>query len=202
MDFLGVICVLGILLAIVTVVGHGIWVFVAMLLRGLSDEPPAKHSGRVCRSCGAAFAVGANECPICGTAAMSPADSSPNLKQDLYATTRLLGYLHDKGAVDDALHATLAQVIKDEHAQLSGVRVRPVPFVPPVFAPTESPGHAAASPPPLVEIEFVNEPVGNALRGHGGRSLQDFSRFRVKHGRILARIMHGFRRVHEQAITV
>jgi len=55
---------LGFLMLVVTLVGHGVWIFFAAILRGLIDPgpppqvtPPAASTRRTCVGCGSLYAM-------------------------------------------------------------------------------------------------------------------------------------------------
>lgn len=142
MDLLGVLCVLGVILAVVTVVGHCIWLVLAALVRAISTEPTIHADPKTCRACGHPQGVVGERCVFCGEAA----STTPNLKSDLHATTRLLGHLHGRGVIDNDVYATIIRVVREEQGRLEG-RV-PLVATPP-----------GATKPPVVEIEFIDKPV-------------------------------------------
>ncbi len=68
-----VLLILGFLLFVVTLVGHGIWLFVAFVIRSLtspdqSPQPmtPSTSAKKVCQHCGALCAATFQNCPTCG----------------------------------------------------------------------------------------------------------------------------------------
>ena len=67
---------LGFLMLVVALVGHGIWIFFAAILRGLIDPgpppqatPSAASTRRTCVGCGSLYAMTFKTCPVCGVPA-------------------------------------------------------------------------------------------------------------------------------------
>ena len=78
---------LGLALLVVTLIGHGVWVFVAFIINSLSVPTPVKlpvapvaPSRRKCAGCGAMFAATFKNCPVCGEPAMPAATLSPQAR--------------------------------------------------------------------------------------------------------------------------
>ena len=74
----------GFLMLMVTLIGHGCWVFVAFIIRSLSDPSPASRPAapsipnkRKCSCCGSMFAMTFQSCPVCGELAKGTTKLSP-----------------------------------------------------------------------------------------------------------------------------
>ena len=89
-----VLVVLGILMLVVTLVGHGIWLFVAFIFRSLAEPysssptvAPSTSSKRICLHCGAICATTFRTCPTCGKlvdeSPRSPTAKLQSLQHDL-----------------------------------------------------------------------------------------------------------------------
>jgi hypothetical protein len=64
-DFLAAICILAILVLVVTLVGHGIWIIFAWLIRLLSGRSAPRATLIACIRCGETMAGPSGPCPIC-----------------------------------------------------------------------------------------------------------------------------------------
>lgn len=114
---------LGFLMLVVTLVGHGIWIFFAAILRGLIDPgplpqvtPSAASTRRTCVGCGSLYAMTFKTCPVCGVPA------KPTIK--LSSRDRLNGLqkqleqlLADK-LVSDEQFKTASEIIHESLARL------------------------------------------------------------------------------------
>jgi hypothetical protein len=106
------------LLAVITVVGHGIWVLLAALGRALAggtqtDVPASRRPGGRCPRCGRPL-MGKNECLVCGLAA--PAF---NELGDLEATARQLSVFRQAGVLEEATNTQIQAVIQERRRRLT-----------------------------------------------------------------------------------
>jgi hypothetical protein len=136
--------VLALVLAVVTLVGHGIWIALRALIREVTGKgkvpakPEAAGVSR-CANCGFLLAALVDFCGICG--ARRPSAIVVELLKDLSATARQLERFHRAGTLDDETLQGLKENIEAEKARL--VSGRPAPAAP--SAATEAP--TAATPP-------------------------------------------------------
>ncbi len=97
------------LLALVTVIGHGIWVICRYVVRGIvnreSANPPIK-----CRVCGTTLSLGSNFCGFCGRKQVTHEQNSPDL--DIFI--RQLDRLLSRGKIDQTTYDSVMQAVKDE----------------------------------------------------------------------------------------
>src|ERR1041385_7669796 len=103
-DFLFFIVVLFILLGFITLLGHGIWVFLALIFRtifGIEKEPPVESPipadtiTHHCSNCGVPLSVQMKFCGGCG--AHRPTLHEEEQLKELEATIRQLERLHQAG---------------------------------------------------------------------------------------------------------
>src|SRR5215470_9808162 len=106
MDASALIVVLFVIV-LITLVGHGIWVLLAMIYRALTGEPESQSISTNDRSatltrpdargaeCGAVLQIGDSFCPICGLSR-----SSSRLMTDLAKTARQLDRFLNQGRLD------------------------------------------------------------------------------------------------------
>jgi hypothetical protein len=169
-ELLAFLCMASIVLAVVTVVGHGIWVAIAWVFRNFASEGGTIQTsqGKPCTSCGARFGVKGGRCVVCGAVPnVSPVAAQ---RDELTTTARQLRRLLDKGAITDEQYQSLASVIAAELARhgaarpmvpLAGTKPGPgeavtsSPFAPAQAAPASV---ATASAGEIVEAVVVDEP--------------------------------------------
>lgn len=115
---LSVLCGLAFVLLVVTVVGHGLWLFFATIFRGFSGEASAatKPPARPCPSCGRIGTVVDGRCRACGAV---PAISPPaTLTQELEATARHLERLLRRGIVRPDEYERMMDAIRADLVRL------------------------------------------------------------------------------------
>src|SRR5262245_55850034 len=112
-------------LALVTVIGHGIWVLIAAIFRALfveskapSDGAEAKRAAQ-CVVCGAVSSADDIFCHFCG----QPRTSAGPIAE-LALAARLLDKFLAKGRLDAETHKLVMDVIEEERARLT-TPVRP-----------------------------------------------------------------------------
>ena len=111
------LCVASIVLAVVTVVGHVLWVAIAWIFRTFSGEAVANQTpqGKPCASCGARFGVKGGRCVVCG--AVSNVSPAATQRDELTTTARQLRRLLDKNAITDEHYHALTAAIATELAR-------------------------------------------------------------------------------------
>jgi hypothetical protein len=153
-ELLGVLCVLGIVLAVVAVIGHGIWVAVGWLVRtiGGAESAPLAHRPTRCQRCDTAWEAGRSTCLIC---------EWPDPLSLPHATSRAYRQLREQlddwrrgGVISDAAFQSFLQTLDDETARIgkpvtTHAPVAPTPVVVPRTPPTVAPLPLATSLPPL-----------------------------------------------------
>ncbi len=163
-DIVSILIVLGVALAIVTVVGHGIWVLLAMLFgrrRRLPPSPPlvGSHADRrFCPRCSVPLATPQRPCPVCGWPQMG--DWQPDRAAALDAIEQQLTRFLDIGAVDPKTRAAIMAVVAAERervaaaeqarreAEESLIKLEPVsPTDMPAAQPPARPAGPSAPPP-------------------------------------------------------
>jgi hypothetical protein len=116
--FLSVLCFLAIVLAVVTVVGHALWLAAAWFLRVLSGQSAGERRlpPRPCPSCGRLGTVAQGRCRACGAVpAVSP---QTTLRQELEATARHLERLLRRGILQPSEHERLIDAIRMDLVRL------------------------------------------------------------------------------------
>jgi hypothetical protein len=137
-------------LALVTVVGHGIWVFLAWLLRGRRSAGTAwaaAVSPKNCPRCGAPLLRDAIACTVCR---WSSTTMQRQALDDLAAMSRQLDRFRQADALDTETYERLAGLITAERRQLGEPpRVAPAAAPPVLLSPPEALPVTAPALPPL-----------------------------------------------------
>lgn len=162
MDPLTVLCFLSIVLAVITVLGHGIWLLLAFIFRQLSGEVPAAKAGKPCPHCRQPSGVVNGRCTFCGR--VPQVTPTISLEQDLEATARHLKRLLDRKVLQPQQFEELMLAIRSDQARLRGeapqAAPEPVTSTPPQVVPSV-PG--PLKPPPvmaeIVEAEVVSDGI-------------------------------------------
>ncbi len=137
-ELVAILVVLLVILCIVTVVGHGWWLLVAAILRGLTGGGTTDRGPRTrCAACGHPQGVVGGRCRVCGAFATLPPRLT--LLSDIDATARQLQRLSSRGAITSEQEAELLQLLRDERARLTGE-------APPVATAPPKPAHEVARP--------------------------------------------------------
>jgi hypothetical protein len=160
-----VICALAFVLLVVVVVGHGIWVAVAWMLRQLagsgSDREPA---GKPCPHCGARYGVVRGRCIACGAVPnVSPAATT--LRDELRTANRQLSRLLDRGAISQQQFNDLRAVIQTELECIGEVRPQLAPLAGTKLVPEqrETTPRSEAPAPGLVPAASASEVIEAVL---------------------------------------
>jgi hypothetical protein len=151
-DLLGVLCVLSFVLAVITFLGHGIWVALATIFRQLSGEVEVKPAGKPCPKCRHPQGVIAGRCTACGH--VPQVNPGAALEQDLEATARHLKRLHDRKVLPQQQYEDLMLVINSDLARLRGQTGPATPAVAPAQTrqqPSDR-GLTLSQPPVMAEI--------------------------------------------------
>jgi hypothetical protein len=178
MDPLAVLCFAAFLLAIVTVVGHGIWVAIAWMISAVSSEGESTTAaqGKPCAACGARFGVQRGVCVMCG--AVPSVGTGQTLRSELTVTARQLRRLVDRNLISQDQYNQLAAIISADLARIGVAEVdRPfgVPLPPPLAGTKPGPGVSPASSTEIVDAIVVEEPgaplfIGEAIRKPAGET--------------------------------
>src|SRR2546428_4196899 len=145
-------------LVLITLIGHGIWVLLAMIYRALSGEPESqsvsindrsdartKRETR-CVECGATLLDVDSFCPVCGRAR-----SSVGPMADLAMTARQLDKFLSQGKLDAEVHKLIIDLVEEERTRL----VAPIRHD---AAATRREAEPHAAPPKPVEPAFQQSP--------------------------------------------
>src|SRR5262245_8969978 len=109
----------------ITLIGHGIWVLLAMILRAIFSEPKAERAAvdegsdartkrkTRCAECGADLLDGDVFCPICGRDR-----SSARPMADLAITARQLDKFLRQGRLDAEIHKLIIGLVEEERTRL------------------------------------------------------------------------------------
>lgn len=145
-----VLLLLLVCLGIITLIGHGLWVLVAAIVRALvgTRVEPIKAPPQLltqCAECGASLQREDKFCVRCGH---WQGASSGNAQDELLLVARRLNLLLEQGRLDAATHARVRSVIEAEQARLSET---PRPAVaaqtPPVLSEATPPATLLSAPP-------------------------------------------------------
>lgn len=181
-EIAGFLCGALIVVAVITVLGHCIWVIIAAIIRWLSGAggEPSKPS-RQCPACHLRIAAEAIRCKHCGRE-LKPLPI-PRAADDLPATFRQLSRLHDRGWLETPEYERLIRLLRQAEAEAkpapAGTRMQlatvPKPAAapprvekPPVPTPAAvaSPFAAAtAASEEIVDAIVLAEPAASPDRG-------------------------------------
>ncbi len=114
------LCVLVAAVGVVTVVGHTIWVVLALIFGAGRPRPQFAAPPDRCRNCKEPLREHARRCPECGLTLDEAAEAA-----DLRITKRQLTAFHDTGLIDTENFRRLAGLISDRQRALSGSPVTP-----------------------------------------------------------------------------
>ncbi len=112
---------LGIVLAVITLLGHGIWILLRYIIRHILDLTPAvkviqRPEIVYCTRCQAELGTHVTLCAQCGTA--RPSSITLELLKDLAATRRQLERLRDAGTIELDVYEDLTAKIQFEKTRL------------------------------------------------------------------------------------
>lgn len=172
-----VFILLFILLTIITLIGHGIWVFLAWFLRTvggnqkqssvstISSPPVAKSESHTCVNCGESLTGAMKFCGVCG--AHRPTLSEEGQLRELEATLRQLGRLHEAGKFTGDF-AELKSAIEAERRRIlfpAGSPAKPEqPSPPRPYEPLRQRPPQPAAPKPTTPPPFVTAPTLDGAR--------------------------------------
>src|SRR5262245_63560580 len=104
------------ILAIVTFVGHGIWVVVALILRGsFGDRGQRQPDRQTCPRCSIHFGIAQSHCPSCG---LSASGALAVELRELERAARSIQYLIDHGAIDKTQGEQLYEKVETRQDKL------------------------------------------------------------------------------------
>ncbi|MGI8979196.1 MAG: hypothetical protein ACR2FY_08220 [Pirellulaceae bacterium] len=151
-DLLGFLCGFGCVMAVVTVVGHCIWVVLAFIFRQMSGDVPAGAPGKPCPYCRHPKGVIAGRCIACGR--VPQVNPGAALEQDLEATARHLKRLYDRKILPQQQFEDLMLVINSDLARLRGQLGPVAPASSPAqpVRPQAERGVSFSQPPVIAEI--------------------------------------------------
>jgi hypothetical protein len=137
---------LAILLIAVTLIGHGIWVLAAMLLRAFSEAAESAREEKSCQRCGRRLAEIDVACSSCGLVATGARAAE---LEELASAIRQIRRLQDRGDLDTETALRVAQILQERRRSVltpivqpvrpvaASAPERPTPAPPPVFVPAE-----------------------------------------------------------------
>jgi len=157
-NLLQILFFLGLSLLFIAVIGHGLWLAAAWVVRqivGLGSELPA-GAVRVCPRCGVVIAKHSATCASCGwpRQPIAPPVSPPlGPLADLQATARVLERFHEKGGVTLATYDRVMTAIEAEQRRLAASEhLTPAqPAIPRTAPPVTLPPIALAPPQGNIE---------------------------------------------------
>ncbi len=168
MDLLVALSLLLVLIAMITLVGHGIWVTIRAIIRQLAGSSKRSEKqtseGQRCENCGFRIESAADYCGRCGCARLS--GIVVELLKDLRATDRQLERFHRAGSLGDETYEKLKEKIESERARLTSrkapgfavspsVASWPTPSAPTTPTPTADSALGKIVPPPAPPIIVV-----------------------------------------------
>src|SRR5262245_1678067 len=113
-------------IGLITLIGHGIWLLLAKILRAVFGEPEAERAavddrsdartrpGTRCAECGSALNYGDSFCPLCGLAR-----SNAGRTADLAMIARQLDRFLNQGRLDAETHKLVISLVEEERARLN-----------------------------------------------------------------------------------
>jgi hypothetical protein len=165
-------------LGLITLIGHGIWVLLATILRAVSGEPEAERDavddrrdartrqGMRCAECGSALSYGDSFCPLCGLAR-----SGADRMADLAKIARQLDRFLNQGRLDAETHKLVMSLVEEERTRLIApvrrdVVATRVEAEPPAPQPVPVEPASQQSPPALTEhiASVVEKDVEKGVR--------------------------------------
>ncbi|HXD33507.1 MAG TPA: zinc ribbon domain-containing protein [Pyrinomonadaceae bacterium] len=156
---------LGIFVAVVTLVGHGIWVLIRTIIRAIvrvSESEPEEAKATRCPNCKAEISPLGNFCGKCGYKRAT--DIVVELIKDLAATERQLNRFRRAGAIDEQVYENLKFKLEAERERLNNRQGSPAgvpspqPEAQPAAASVVTPSideQEAAIPPSVVSVSEV-----------------------------------------------
>ena len=118
-EVLAALCTFAFLLVVVAVVGHGLWLVGAALLRGFDTTPPTVSGQRKrCPQCGALADVQNGRCSACGAVPLVVPGNT--LREELLATARQLRRMLDQGRISQLQYDYLVVRIQADLASFGG----------------------------------------------------------------------------------
>jgi hypothetical protein len=156
-QLLGILCLLAGILVVVAVVGHGLWIAAAAVLRALSGNSTGQAAGTNCRHCGSRATVHAGRCVACGAVpAVAPGEET---REEARAASRQLWRLLQQGRITqqqyDAVMAPLLADLARHGVSAPPAETTTAPM--PVLQARSEP--SAVVDAELVEVEAVPPPV-------------------------------------------
>ena len=141
---------LGFILLLITLIGHGIWVFLRWIIRSLAGkgalEPQVQSLGLFrCISCKAAISQTTTFCGKCG--ARQPSGIIGELLKDLAATERQFERFHRSGAIEDDVYENFKSRIQAERTRLNSRAGATPAKPPPQPVPQQQPASVTEAPP-------------------------------------------------------
>jgi hypothetical protein len=120
--FLSVVCVAFLVLAVITVVGHALWVAIAAIGRAFFGTPTDHRDGPArrrraaldCPRCDVRLPLGETDCPRCG---MNCEDAAAGELNDLEATARHLERFRKGGLLPVAILEQVWDLVQQRHAR-------------------------------------------------------------------------------------
>src|SRR5262245_51704789 len=160
--------ILVVIVAVVTVVGHGIWVFLAWLFgaprRTEEVEASSKTAGEDCIGCGGTVFAGYKRCRWCG---LDPHGAVAAELTDLQAAARELTVFREQGTLDaetldriqSCIDSRRQEVLDAQASPVAGVKLR----VPAVVEDSTRAAPVKTAEPAATEAAVAPEEILDAL---------------------------------------
>ncbi len=152
------LCVLLFILALMTVIGHGIWVMLAAILRWLQAEPPTDRGvGSYCSNCGTRIPSVIERCPGCGKPKQTP-PAAASWRDDLQATFRQLERLLSRQQLDADAYREMVERLQVFEQSMQAGQTPASPPIPPVIRTAPESAERPKTPP--IRDRGVPSPAG------------------------------------------
>lgn len=139
------------LIGIITLIGHGIWVVLAMIFRPIfgssEEEKKVLDLSSRCSECNASLQIGDEFCAACGRWQKGNDKAGP--LADLAMTARQMDRFLNHGKIDLATHKSVAKAIEEERARLTQP-TKPSAVVKQEMTPAKETVIEKAAPSPVV----------------------------------------------------
>ncbi|MDX1946404.1 MAG: hypothetical protein SFU86_13470 [Pirellulaceae bacterium] len=155
-EILGLLCGCGFGLVVMTVVGHGIWVAIASVVKSLDSSGDSRKPANVpCPQCGSRLGMNGGRCTNCG--AVPHVAPGATLREELKTTARQMRRLVDAKAITQEQYEAILAPIQVELQRLAPQR-SDFAALDAQLSPTPTP-NAPLAPPPLPTAPAVFEPT-------------------------------------------
>ena len=166
-NLLVVLCIVAFVLAIITLVGHGLWLLGTAIMRALGIVDPPVGRGLPCYQCGHSTALKQGVCENCGYRTVAAQ------RRDVQTAINLVNHLHATGKLPDvdfqSVRSSLQSLVVELQAahQVDGGRqaeLHPMPSHPPVFGAASQATADKSSSSPVDQLDGHGEQPSPSAR--------------------------------------